>query len=611
MNNNKFTLAFLSFFLFSHPLYAQERTLTNFDEDFLAGLPQSSRDQLEINESVQEDEELKQLFNADSSIANTKSILKNLRDQINNIEQTISPEASPGTDKSLEIFGSYFFQNIQSTFMPVNVANLGDEYFLDAGDELEIMLTGRISKTSTQLINRDGSILLPGIGKVSIAGQNFAAAQELVSEFVESISIGTKAYMSLSKIRDIQVLVTGAVKAPGIYTISGNSNLLGAINNAGGMKKNGSFRKVDLLRKGNVIKTLDLYDLIALGAYDATLTLQAGDSIFVHPVSFHVPVSGGINNPGIFEVKPGESIQDVINFAGNFSQAHYGYNYVMLERMSIGAFENIKVDLDQIDKVTLEPRDTLKIPHFYPHSNALRQVKIEGEVKQPGIYFLEQDESLSGLISRAGGYKPNAYIYGAALFRKSASEQEKIFAQRNYADTVAYIVSNIGKPNTSVTSDTINFLGEEMKAKNFVGRIIADFDMNSIQSFPAKDLALENQDRIVIPTMQKVIYMFGDFSNPTTATYDSSMSIKDYIKMSGGLKDSANSKLLVIDPDGQTNIYNANRWAFASSFALYPGSIIYASRDIGELNGVVYASAVAPILSSVALSLASLNAINN
>ena len=611
MNNNKFTLAFLSFFLFSHPLYAQERTLTNFDEDFLAGLPQSSRDQLEINESVQEDEELKQLFNADSSIANTKSILKNLRDQINNIEQTISPEASPGTDKSLEIFGSYFFQNIQSTFMPVNVANLGDEYFLDAGDELEIMLTGRISKTSTQLINRDGSILLPGIGKVSIAGQNFAAAQELVSEFVESISIGTKAYMSLSKIRDIQVLVTGAVKAPGIYTISGNSNLLGAINNAGGMKKNGSFRKVDLLRKGNVIKTLDLYDLIALGAYDATLTLQAGDSIFVHPVSFHVPVSGGINNPGIFEVKPGESIQDVINFAGNFSQAHYGYNYVMLERMSIGAFENIKVDLDQIDKVTLEPRDTLKIPHFYPHSNALRQVKIEGEVKQPGIYFLEQDESLSGLISRAGGYKPNAYIYGAALFRKSASEQEKIFAQRNYADTVAYIVSNIGKPNTSVASDTINFLSEEVKAKNFVGRIIADFDMNSIQSFPAKDLALENQDRIVIPTMQKVIYMFGDFSNPTTATYDSSMSIKDYIKMSGGLKDSANSKLLVIDPDGQTNIYNANRWAFASSFALYPGSIIYASRDIGELNGVVYASAVAPILSSVALSLASLNAINN
>ena len=105
--------------------------------------------------------------------------------------------------------------------------------------------------------------------------------------------------------------------------------------------------------------------------------------------------------------------------------------------------------------------------------------------------------------------------------------------------------------------------------------------------------------------------MFGDFMNPITATYNPNLSIKDYIKMSGGLKDSANTKLLVIDPDGKTYIFNANRWAFRDSASLYPGSIIYATRDIGELNGVVYASAVAPILSSVALSLASLNAINN
>jgi len=105
--------------------------------------------------------------------------------------------------------------------------------------------------------------------------------------------------------------------------------------------------------------------------------------------------------------------------------------------------------------------------------------------------------------------------------------------------------------------------------------------------------------------------MFGDFMNPMTATYDASMLVKDYIEMSGGLKDSANTKLLVIDPDGKTSIYNANRWAFGGNVDLYPGSIIYATRDIGELNGIVYASTVAPILSSVALSLASLNAIND
>ncbi len=611
MNNFKYNAAFIAFILLSSNIQSQERSLLDFDEDFISGLPESSREQLEVNENIQEDEELKQLFNADSSIKNTKNILKNLRDQIDNIEKTIDPDNLERKQSTLEIFGSYFFQNIQSTFMPVNVANMGDDYFLDVGDELDVMLTGRSNKTSSQIINRDGSILIQGIGKINVAGKSFADAQTLVAEFVESISIGTKAYLSLSKLRDIQVLVTGSVKAPGIYTISGSSNALGAINNAGGMKENGSYRKVDLLRKGKLINTFDLYDLIAFGKYDTTLTLKSGDTIFVHPVSFHVPISGGVNIPGIFEIKQGETIRDAIKFAGNFNQGYFGYDYVMLERMGLDASESLKITLNEINDIKLMPRDILKIPHFYPHNTSLKQVTLDGEINKPGTYFLEEGESLSELIKRAGGYKPNAYLFGSAIFRKTAADKEKLFAQRNYADTVAYIVSNIGKPNTSINADAIQFLSEEIKAKNFAGRVIADFNVNNIQNNPSKDLLLENNDHIVIPPMKKVLYMFGDFMNPITATYNPNLSIKDYIKMSGGLKDSANTKLLVIDPDGKTYIFNANRWAFRDSASLYPGSIIYATRDIGELNGVVYASAVAPILSSVALSLASLNAINN
>lgn len=611
MSNSKYITAFIPLILISFDIKSQERSLLDFDEDFLAGLPESSREQLEVNENSQEDEKLKQLFNADASIKNTKQILKNLRDQIDNIEKTIDPEGVEGGDSKLEVFGSYFFQNIQSTFMPVNVANVSDDYYLDVGDELDILLTGRSNKTMSQVINRDGSILIQGIGKVNLAGKTFAEAQALTSAYVESVSIGSKAYVSLSKLRDIQVLITGAIKAPGIYTVSGGSNILGAINNAGGMKKNGSFRRVDLLRKGKLIHSFDLYDLIAFGKYDAEHTLKSGDTIFVHPVTFHVSISGGINTPGIFEIRKGETIKDAINFAGGFNQGHFGYDYLKLERMSLGSFETIKVDLKNLNKVKLMPRDILKIPHFYPHNSSLKQVAIEGEVQKPGTYFIEEGESLSQLISRAGGYKPNAYIYGSALFRKTTAMQEKFFAQRNYSDTVAYIISNIGKPNTSVGSDALQFLAEEVKAKDFAGRVVVNFNINKIKNNPAEDLLLESDDRIVIPNMNKVLYMFGDFMNPMTVTYDASMSVNDYISMSGGLKDSANTKLLIIDPDGKTSIFNANRWAFSSKVDLYPGSIIYATRDIGELNGIVYASTVAPILSSVALSLASLNAIND
>ena len=106
--------------------------------------------------------------------------------------------------------------------------------------------------------------------------------------------------------------------------------------------------------------------------------------------------------------------------------------------------------------------------------------------------------------------------------------------------------------------------------------------------------------------------MFGDFRNPSNFLYDPKKSVKDYIEIAGGLKESAYNEILVIDPDGNTHTYQESRLALlSSSVELYPGSIIYAQRNIGKLSGVSYAATVSPILSSLAISLASLNSITN
>jgi protein involved in polysaccharide export with SLBB domain len=106
--------------------------------------------------------------------------------------------------------------------------------------------------------------------------------------------------------------------------------------------------------------------------------------------------------------------------------------------------------------------------------------------------------------------------------------------------------------------------------------------------------------------------MFGDFRNPSNITYNPKMSLSEYIQSAGGPKESAYRQIVIIDPDGKTNIYNTSFFAMLDSeVTIYPGSIIYAPRDIGKLSGVLYASTVAPILSSLAISLASLNSINN
>ena len=104
--------------------------------------------------------------------------------------------------------------------------------------------------------------------------------------------------------------------------------------------------------------------------------------------------------------------------------------------------------------------------------------------------------------------------------------------------------------------------------------------------------------------IQKVVYAFGDFRSPANIKYDPRLRVSDYIKLSGGLKESSFKEIVIIDPDGKSNIYNASSFSlFEKEIEIFPGSIIYAPRDIGKLTGVQYASSVAPILSSLAISL--------
>ncbi len=128
--------------------------------------------------------------------------------------------------------------------MPINVPNLGADYIVDVGDSFELMLTGKTNKKGMTLeVKRDGSLMIPEIGKINIAGKKLKEANDLVTAFIDETSIGLNAYLTLSNIRDVQVLLLGSVESPGIYTLSGGSNILGALNVAGGIKPEGKLQK--------------------------------------------------------------------------------------------------------------------------------------------------------------------------------------------------------------------------------------------------------------------------------------------------------------------------------------------------------------------------------
>lgn len=591
---------------FSQSVSAQN---TDLSEDFLEGLPPSVRDQIEVQNSVQEESDLEDLFRSDTSLEKNKIILQKLKDQITALDNRLSGEGE--TESKLERFGDTFFQSLQSSFMPVNVPNLNGDYIVDVGDSFKLLLTGKISEELEIEIGRDGSLIIPDFGKVFVAGKSLSNAEKMVSAFIELKSVGVSAYLGLSKVRDIQVLMLGGIESPGIFTISGGSSILSALNVAGGISSNGSYRKIDLKRNGKTIQTLDLYDIFVFGNYDPNNTLRSGDTIFVHSASFSVPISGGVSYSALYEILDDETISNAIEFAGGFSPGFYGFQSISLESVDLQGKQVSQVNISETGSIKLNPRDSIKVPSFFNSMTATNEVSIDGMVQRPGRYFFTEGETLADIVRRAGGYKNNAYVYGGALFRQSAIEKEQTFAQLNYSDTVNYIVSNIGKPNTSIDSSALDLLAEELRSQSYTGRVITTFSLPELESDSSKDIKLEHDDHIVIPPLQKIVYLFGDFKNPSNVSFNSHLSLKDYIESVGGLRDSAFKELLVIDPDGTTHLFNSKSLLFAQEAEIYPGTIIYAPRDIGKLSGVMYASTVSPILSNLALSLASLNSISD
>ena len=199
--------------------------------------------------------------------------------------------------------------------MPINEPNLSAEYILDFGDTLEIQLVGQKNYQQKFALQRDGSINLPDIGKVILTGLSLDNAFSQLMQKVESAYIGTQAYISLSNIRDINVLVSGNAYNPGIYTLPGNSNILHAISVAGGINEFGSYREINLIRNQEIIETLDMYDVLITGIYNTKITLQSGDTIFVKPVKNMISIDGAVKRPAKYELFKNQNLSDVINYA--------------------------------------------------------------------------------------------------------------------------------------------------------------------------------------------------------------------------------------------------------------------------------------------------------
>ncbi len=596
----------ISLLILSIPVTSQE-----LPTDFLDSLPADVAEQFEQAAETEKDEDkIAELFRLDTSQTKNEALIKILRRKLDTLELRVNNNKLKGS--SLDRFGSSFFNSSQSTFMPINVANFGSDYVVDVGDKFLIQLIGLESSELELIVGRDGSLLIPEYGKVFISGSTLQEAFDAIKNFFSTKSVGVEPIISLESLRDIQVLMIGGINQPGMYTLSGGSSILHAINVAGGITEKGSYRRIDLIRDNETVSSLDLYDMIVFGRNIFSQTLRSGDTVKIHSAGFNIPVSGGIANEGLFEMKKGESLSDLIEFAGGTSPSFLDNGVIYIRRFIDQVEEFISINPSQYESTELFARDAVILPLFSEDVLQVKTVKISGMVNRPGTYAVNDGARLSDMLKNASGVKKNGYPFGGLLLRESARSLQDEYSQKVYADTINEIISNAAAGGGTIGAESLNLLLEEQKAQKNNGRVIAEFDLATLESNPALDILVMDGDEIYIPPLTRQVYLFGDFNQPSILPYDPNYKLSDYVKLVAGKRESARNHFIIVDPDGTSHyVKNNGLLSFKENADIYPGSIIYMPRNIGKVQGLQFAATVSPILSSLAISLASLNSISD
>lgn len=540
-----------------------------------------------------------------------KDLKKRLEEDLKYLEERLSEDEYDPASKDLMLFGSDFFSTYQSTYMPINEPNLSPTYILDFGDVLDIQLIGQRDENESFQIKRDGSINLPDIGPIVIAGLSLNDAVSLIKSKVNSTYIGTEAFITLNEVRDINVLVSGNAYNPGIYTVSGNSNLLHVLGVAGGINEHGSYREINLIRNQEVIETLDMYDVLITGFYKSKISLKSGDIIFVNPVKKLVNIDGAVKIPAKYELLDSQSLYDLISYSNGVT-SDADLKNIYLDRILNGKIESLPItNISQFRNIIANDGDSI-----YIRKHKFRNVKINGAVLKPGRYLMADGESINDLIKKSGGFTENAYPFGAVYENQTAFIINKMAKDKLYEEFIDNIITVSQKnPTGNFDLTAVVELTQNLKDSMPNGRVVVDL----LDELATEKLVIKDGDTLTIPEKSDHIYIYGELNYEGALKYDENVDIDFYINKAGGLKENANrDSIYVLHPNGDTQRFDIGRKNIfqnsptSEQMQLHPGSIIFVPRGIdNSATNRLAAQAYVSILGNIGIALASLSSIKN
>lgn len=420
------------------------------------------------------------------------------------IAADIAEQNGEEEESAKDIFGQTIFTNRNLTFAPSANLPTPINYRLGPGDEVIIDIWGTNQATIRQTISPEGYINIPDIGLVNLNGMTVKEADAYMRRklsqiySVDGADASSDIKLTLGNIRTIQVNLMGELEVPGTYSLSSFSNLLHAVYRAGGVSPIGSLRDIQLIRNGKKYATVDLYELILKGQAPDNLILEEGDIVIVPPYKQLVDIDGSVKRPMYYEMKDGETVQDIINYAGGFSGDAYKEN-VRIVRQNGREYQVFTVEAPQYDEFILKDGDAITVGTMIDRYE--NRLEIKGAVYRPGIYQLGDDiNTVSQLIRKADGLKGDAFTNRGLLHR----EREDLTLE------------------------------------------VIPLDIKAILDGTAEDITLKRNDIVYIASVHELkdigtITIEGEVARPGTFVFEDNTSLEDIIMQAGGLLESAST----------------------------------------------------------------------
>ena len=499
------------------------------------------------------------------------------------------------------------------------------DYVVRPGDELRVNVWGSIDADLRLNVDRSGNVALPRVGTIHVAGLRSADLDEALSRRIGQTFRNFQVAATLGQVRAIRVFVGGYVQHPGSVTVSGLSSILHTIMRAGGPSSSGSFRDIHLRRGGKEVAVFDLYDLLLKGNRDTDALVQPDDVIFVGPIGTEVGVLGSVNQQAVYELKPGETLGDVLAMAGGFN-AVADRARVSLERLADrNSGRVIEVALPEHLHDALATGDIVHafsvITATLPQEVQNEHVRIEGEVAHPGDYILPPGSRIADAIRKAGGLTAGAYPYGTEFSRESVRRQQQVNYDRALRDLETDITKNQASQRVasadelaaqSANATASQRLLNRLRAVRPTGRVVLQLPPDATD---LPNLPLEDGDTLNIPNRSSTVGIFGSVFNTGSFVFEPGHTTEQYLALAGGPTRGADKgSMFMLRANG--SVISARQgssfWHSSSDFGdavVQPGDTIFVPEQLNKSTFVQDAKDWTQILYQFGLGLAGIKSL--